>query len=110
MHVHDTGSKPYVDDTMVTVTDCRNSILRLFEVRFAHLDSTELLWASLLDPRVEKCLMIYLNCTCSGRIRTRNARFPLKKCSTDFDRYLVDVKLDNEKVPEFIDHDTNPFK
>ncbi|GMF26430.1 unnamed protein product [Phytophthora fragariaefolia] len=34
--------------------ECRNTILRLFNKRFSHVVSSELLWASYLDPRVAK--------------------------------------------------------
>ncbi|GMF39602.1 unnamed protein product [Phytophthora fragariaefolia] len=48
------GNEEYVNDVMVTMKECRNTVLRLFDNRFSHLASSELAWVSYLDPRVAK--------------------------------------------------------
>ncbi|ETP09338.1 hypothetical protein F441_14800 [Phytophthora nicotianae CJ01A1] len=44
----------YVDDTMVTVKECRDAVVRLFDARFERLERAELPWVRLLDPRIAK--------------------------------------------------------
>eukprot|EP00644_Phytophthora_capsici_P014407 jgi/Phyca11/98522/e_gw1.3.1057.1 len=53
-HENLVGGEMYVDDTMVTVKECRDAVVRLFDARFEKLERTELLWVPLLDPRVAK--------------------------------------------------------
>jgi hypothetical protein len=48
------GEESYVDDTLLTMNECRRLILQLFDSRFPSLQSSELMWVSYLDPRVAK--------------------------------------------------------